>query len=146
MEEGDVVELEIMHRAAHAGEAFAEAEIVSGVFFGRFAFGPVPIPAVLEVDDVKGMVVDDGAAVLQADVVDATDAFFEDLRGHDGGADGEDEAAFEIIHGSAEETEVDVGGAPNGGTVEHGVIGDDVVADAGMDGEGNTEAKGVAED
>ena len=35
--EGRVVALEVVHRAAHAGEALAEAQVVGGIALGRFA-------------------------------------------------------------------------------------------------------------
>src|SRR5882724_6662376 len=83
VQKNDVVALEVFHGATDTGEAFAEAQVVGGAVFGRFAGGPVPVAAVLNVHDVDGVVVDDGSAGLQTDVVDATDAFFEHLRGHD---------------------------------------------------------------
>ncbi len=52
MDESQIVRLQILHRAAHSGETFAEAEIVGRVALGRLALGPIPIPAVLEIDYV----------------------------------------------------------------------------------------------
>ena len=83
MGESDIVALEIMHRAAHAGETFAEAEVVGGIIFRRFALRPIPVSTILNVDNVKIMIVNDGPAILQAQIVYATDALFENLRGHD---------------------------------------------------------------
>jgi hypothetical protein len=146
VEECDVVGLDVVHGAAHAGVAFAEAEVVGGVVFGGFAAGPIPLAAVLEVDDVDGVVADDGASGLKPQVVDAAEAFFEDLRGHDGGTDGEDDAAVEGFDGAGKRGEVMSRGASDGSAVEHGVVGDDVVADTGMDGEGDFLAEGGGED
>lgn len=87
MQEGGVVTLGVVHGAAHAGVAFAEAEVVSRVVGGRLALAPVPVAAVLDVDDINRVAVHHFAILLQAEVVDAGDAFFKNLRAHDGTAD-----------------------------------------------------------
>ena len=113
----------ITHRAAHAGEGFAEAQVVGGVRFGRFAFGPIPIAAVLEIDDENGMIVHDGSARLHAQVVYATELrFFENLRAHDGGADGHNHPAVEGFHARSEEAKIDSGSASDDAAVEHGMV------------------------
>ena len=84
--------------------------------------------------------------VLQPQVVDAAQGFLEDLRPHDGRADREDDAALEACERAAEELEVGLGGAADRGAAEDRVIGDDVVADAGMDGERDVVASGLGED
>ncbi|MFM1942454.1 MAG: hypothetical protein RI897_1436 [Verrucomicrobiota bacterium] len=146
MEEGDVIALDVVHCAAHAGVALAETEVVGCVFFGGFTLSPVPVASVLEVDDEDLVLLDHGAVVVEADVIDAADGFFEDLRAHDGGTDGEDDAAVELFHCTGEPAEVGGGGAADGGAVEDGVIGDDIVADARVDREGDALVEGVAED
>ena len=65
LNEGQVIALEVLHAATHAGETFAEAEVVSGIRFWRFAGGPIPIAAVLEITDAAGGT----ARVTQADLV-----------------------------------------------------------------------------
>ena len=64
MKEGGVVALGVVHDTAHAGVAFAEAEVVGGVVLGGLAPGPVPAAPVLDVDDVNAVAGDDGTAVL----------------------------------------------------------------------------------
>ena len=81
MHERGVVALDVMHRAAHARKTFAEAEIVRGIGFGRFAFGPIPIAAVLQIDYENGMAGDNWAASLNAQIIDATQRFFKNLAG-----------------------------------------------------------------
>src|ERR1041385_3705868 len=130
LDEDHVVALEIVHCAAHAGKAFAEAKVVSGVVLGRLAFGPVPVSAVLNVHDINFMVVNDGPVSLEAQIVDATDALLENLRGHDGGTNRKNHAAVETLDRPAEKPKIDPRGAANRGTVEHRMIGNDVVADS----------------
>lgn len=62
VDEAEIIVLDVVHGAAHAGVAFAEAEVVGGIGFGRFPLGPVPVTAVLEIDDVDGVAMDDGLA------------------------------------------------------------------------------------
>ena len=52
-EKHHVVTLRVVHRAAHAGETFAEAEIVGRIVLGRFAVRPVPVAAVLNIHNVN---------------------------------------------------------------------------------------------
>src|SRR5688500_5677688 len=146
LDEGEVIALEILHAAAHAGKTFAKTEIVSGIGFGRFAGGPIPIAAVLKVDDVDGMAADDGTLLLEAKIIHATEAFFEDLRPHDGAADGEDDAVIETFDGATKDLEIGLRGAADERAVEDGVVGNDIVADAGMDGERNVVAESRGED
>ena len=144
--EGEIVALEILHAAAHAGKTFAETEIVGGIGFGRFAGGPIPIAAVLEIDDVDGVAADDGAILLETKIVHAAEAFFEDLRAHDRAADGEDDAMIETFDGTAEDLEIERGGATDERAVEDGVVGNDVVADARVDGKRDVMAESGGED
>ncbi len=74
---------------------------------------------------------------LKPQVIDAAQGFLEDLRPHDGRADREHDAAVEVRERAAEELEIELGGAADRGAAEDRVIGDDVVADAGMDGQRN---------
>ena len=87
LDEGEVVGLDVVHGAAHPGEALAETQVVGGIGLGRFALGPVPAAAVLKITDEDGVTGNGGATVLEAQVVDAAQGFLEDLGGHDGGAD-----------------------------------------------------------
>ena len=141
LDEAGIVALEVVHRAAHAGVAFAEAQIVGRVIFRRFAGGPIPVAAILEIDDINGVSMDGAAPGLEAQIIDAAQTFLEDLRAHDGGADGEHDAAIEALDGGGEFAEINFRGASDGGAVVHGMAGDDVVADAGMNGEGDAGAK-----
>src|ERR1051325_9522295 len=111
MQEKNGVALDVLHRAAHAGVALAKAKVVGRVVLGRLAPGPVPATAVLEVDDVDGVVADNRAARLETQVIDATQALFEHLRSHDGRADGENHAAIEIFDRRAEQAEIEPGSA-----------------------------------
>ena len=95
MEESDIVALHIIHRAAHAREAFAEAQVVRWIVLRRFTLRPIPIPSVLDVHDIERMVVHNLASCLESKVVDATEALLKYLRRHDGGPDGEDYAIVE---------------------------------------------------
>ncbi len=53
VDESEIVALEILHATPHTGEAFTEAQVVRGVCFRRFTFSPIPISAVLQIDDVN---------------------------------------------------------------------------------------------
>ena len=102
MKEGGVVALGVMHGTAHAGVAFAEAQVVGRVVLGGLALGPVPAATVLDVDYINGVASDDGPAVLQAKVVDAREAFFKHLRAHDSAADAEEDAVVQRLHRATE--------------------------------------------
>ena len=58
MHERRVVALQVVHRAAHARVALAEAQVVGRVRLGRLALRPVPAAAVLQIDDVDRVVAD----------------------------------------------------------------------------------------
>ena len=82
---------------------------------------------------------------MEAEVVDATDALLEDLRGHDGRADAQDHATIELLHRAAEQRKVHARRAPDDAAVEPRMVRDDVVADARVDGEGDFVARGLRE-
>ena len=84
--------------------------------------------------------------VLEPQVVDAAQGFLEDLRPHDGRADREHDAALEVAERAAEELEVPLGRPADRRAVEDRMIGDDVVADARMDGQRDVVASGLGED
>ena len=88
-----VVALQIVHAAPHARVAFAKAQVIGGVCFGRFAGGPVPAAAVLEVDDEDRVVLQNLPSALQPQIVHATDALLEHLWAHDRRADRQHHAA-----------------------------------------------------
>lgn len=146
LNKGKIIALKVLHAAAHPRKAFAETKVVGGIGFRRFAGGPVPVTAILEVDDVDGMIFHYGAFLLEAEVVHATDAFLENLRAHDGAADGENDAVIETFNGAAEDLEIDGGGASDESAVEDGVVGNDIVADARVDGERDVMAESGGED
>jgi hypothetical protein len=62
VEKSDIVTLDILHVATHAGETLAETEIVGWVGFGWLSFGPIPVAAVLDIDHEDRMVANDLAA------------------------------------------------------------------------------------
>jgi len=62
--EGDVVTLGIVHGTSHAIVALAEAQIIGWIIFGRFTLAPVPVSAILNIDDIKGMILHNGAGIL----------------------------------------------------------------------------------
>src|SRR5438045_6485449 len=65
MQEGDIVALEVMHCPAHAGEALTKAQVIGSVVLRRLAFAPIPVAAVLKVDDEDRVIVDDFALGLE---------------------------------------------------------------------------------
>src|SRR5438046_4054436 len=138
-----VVALDIAHRAAHARITLAETQIIGRIVLRRLAFGPVPVAAVLQIDHVNCMILDDGPPGLQPQVVHTAQTLFKNLRPHDRRANGEHHAAVELFDRGAEEAKIQLGGASDGCAVEHRVIRDDVVADSGMNREGNLLAKGI---
>src|SRR3954467_8575618 len=145
MQEGDIVALEVMHCPAHAGEALTEAQVIGSVVLRRLAFAPIPVAAVLKVDDEGRGIVDDSSFGLEAEIVHATNGLFEDLRPHDRGTDGHDHAVVESFEGGAEELEIDFGGASKHRAVEHRVVRNDVVAYPRMNGERNILTECVGE-
>ena len=82
LKERDVIALEVMHHAPHPREAFAKPQIISGIVLWGFTLRPIPIAAVLDIDNVNRVVVDDAVFILKAQVVHATDALLEHLRSH----------------------------------------------------------------
>jgi hypothetical protein len=84
----------------------------------------------------------DLAAFLFGDVAAHGEGFEVDLGGHDGGAETEHGAAFEVFDLFREDEEVAVAGFSGGGTVEVGVFVEDVVADPDVDGDGDVGAPG----
>ena len=73
--------------AAHPGKAFAETKIIGRTAFRRFALRPVPVSAILDVDDINRMVLHDSSSGLKPEIIDEAEAFFKNLRRHDRGAD-----------------------------------------------------------
>src|SRR5207249_3212206 len=65
---------------------------------------------------------------------------------HDGGAEVEQDAAFEALDRGGEDEEVAIAGGAQGRAIAVGVLVDDVVTDAGVNGEGNTSAPGGGRD
>src|SRR3954468_8651176 len=90
---GQVIGLDVTHRTAHAGEAFAEAEVIRGIRLWWLAIGPVPAAAILEIDHVDAVAGERAEARLEAEIVHAAEALLKNLRPHDCGTDGEDHAA-----------------------------------------------------
>src|SRR5271166_4792702 len=105
MQEHGVVALEVMHLAAHPSVALAEPQVIGGVGLGWLAPGPVPAAAVLEVDDMDRVAGDDRAAVLESQVIHATEALLENLRPHDRRADRQDHPAVQGLDRAADEPE-----------------------------------------
>src|SRR5262249_35237231 len=79
----------------------------------------------------------DGAALAEPQIINATEAFLEHLRRHDRRADGQHNPTVESIHCAPEKPEVHRGCAPDCRAIEHRMIGNDVVTDAGMGSEWN---------
>src|SRR5262249_42180825 len=77
---------------------------------------------------------------------DAAQGLLEDLRPHDGRADREHAAAVEALQRAAEELEVPLRRPPDRRAVEDRVVGDDVIADAGMDRQRDAVPEGLGED
>src|SRR5436309_3234890 len=119
VQERDVIALHVTHLAAHSREARAEAQVVGGIVLGRFTLRPIPLPAILNVHDVNSMVMNGRTPALEAQVIDAAQAFFEDLRGHDGGADRKRDSAVQLLDGAAKEGKVLRRSATNRGSAEH---------------------------
>src|SRR5690349_14233801 len=111
MEKADVVTLNVVHHATHARETLAEAQVVRGIVSGWFALGPVPVPAILEVDHIDCMVVKNFSAGLQPKVVNAAQALFKNLRSHDRRSHRENHATFQVFHGATKESKISGGRA-----------------------------------
>ena len=133
LNEGRIVALEVMHGPAHPGVALAEPEIIRGVRLGGLASGPVPPPAILQVDNVKRMTTHNITAVLQPNIIRATERFLEDLRAHDRRADRKHHPAIQASDRSGKKLEIPLSRPADGRSTKHWMIGDDVVANAGMD-------------
>src|SRR2546426_9518967 len=67
--EHHIVALQVMHRAVHAGETLAEAQVVRRIVLWRLALRPTPVPAVLEVNHVDIVAGDDLSSRLEPQVV-----------------------------------------------------------------------------
>src|ERR1043166_3979596 len=146
MGKNNVVALQVVHGSSHAGKAFAEAQVIGRVVLGRLTLGPVPMAAVLQIHDVNLLSTHDGAAVLQPQIVHATDALLKALRSHDRRADGKNNAIIQPFDRAPEEAEIHLRGSANGRAVEHRMIRDDVIPDAGMDREWHAVTKSTSED
>src|SRR5262249_27763625 len=107
MNEQQVITLDVVKIASHAGIALAEPEVVSGVALGGLALRPIPVAAVLEVDDVEAMITDHALSSLKPEVVDAAQGFLEYLRAHDGRPDREDHAPFKVFERAREQLEIE---------------------------------------
>ena len=83
MQKRHVIAAKIFHFAPHAGKTFAEAQIVSRVVLGRFTLAPVPIAAILQINDANVVAVNDVAVGLQSQIVHAAQTLFKNLRAHD---------------------------------------------------------------
>src|SRR5439155_20345954 len=101
---------------------FAEAEVVGRIVLGRFAVGPVPVAAILQIDNVNRVAANNRAARLQPQIVHTAQTLFEYLRAHDRRTNREDDAAVKLFSRSAEQPEIDVCGAPDGRAFEHWMV------------------------
>src|SRR5690349_17170408 len=119
MHKSEVVLLRVTHRAAHAGKAFAKAQIIRGRRFRRLALRPVPTAPVLKIHDEDGVAGDWRPLLLQANIVNAAHTLLEHLRRHDRGANGEHHTTVEAIHTRAEARKVPARTTTDGRTVEH---------------------------
>src|SRR5689334_20176687 len=129
MQKAHVVALHVAHRATHAREALAKAEVIRGIVFRRLALRPIPIAAILQIHDVETVLLHRFPPGLQAQIIHTTETLLEYLRRHDGRADRKHDTAIESLDASAEETEVEGRGTAQRGAVEHGVIRNNVIAD-----------------
>ena len=66
MNERGIVALQVVHRGAHAGVAFAEPQVIGRIVFGGLALRPVPAAGILQIDDVDRRAADDGPRPLAA--------------------------------------------------------------------------------
>src|SRR3954468_23426545 len=146
LHEGEVIALQILHAPAHSRKAFAEAEVVGGVGLGRLTLCPIPVPAVLQIDDIDLVPLHDWPLRLKAEIVHATETFLEYLRPHDGCADGEYDAVVQPFNGAAEKLEIDRCRSADHRAIEHRVIRNDVVANPWMNGQRNVVTEGLGED
>src|SRR5260370_1174410 len=127
MEEGDVIALDIAHGSAHSREAFAKSKIVGGVVFGRFARGPIPVTAVLDIHDEELVIADGLPAGLESQIIHATEALLEHLGRHYGRAYGQNDAAVELLDRPADPLEIGIGGGSYHHPGEHSMIRGDVI-------------------
>ncbi len=66
MEEHQIIALYVMEGTSHPRVALAEPEVIGRVGLGGLAVGPIPVAAVLEVDDVEAVAADDCRARPEA--------------------------------------------------------------------------------
>ena len=69
VDECHVIALDIAHDAPHPRVAFADTQVIRRIGLGRFALGPVPVPTVLQIDDIHAMIVKDTPPRLDAEIV-----------------------------------------------------------------------------
>src|ERR1700693_3168054 len=101
--------------------------------------------AILDVHDINRVLVDHRAPSLPSQIVDATEALFENLRRHDGRADGKHHPAIELLDRAPKKTEIRRRRAADSSSIKDRVRGDDVVTDAGMDGKRDILPEGLGQ-
>src|SRR5690606_21313481 len=118
-------------------------EVVAGrtaLSLGLKRFGQVD-----QVEDGGGEVAD-AAMRLMRDIPRHGECLEIDLGPHNGGAEIEQDPAFEVFDGGGKAQEVAVGGRSDGGAVAIGVFVDDVVTDADVNGDRDPESVASGQD
>ena len=131
----DVVALAAVGHRPHEHRLIG-AEVVAGVALGGFAGQLVAEAGMSKTAVVKWRIV---AAVLVGDVAGHGQGLQVDLRAHHRRADVQQHAAFEPVDVLGEDEEIGVAGRAGGGRVEIGVLVDDVLPDAHVDGHRHAE-------
>ena len=80
------------------------------------------VAAILQIDNENGVVLNRGAASLQAQIVHAAFALFKHLRPHDRRPDGQDHPTIETLDRPAEQFEVPLPGPADGCPAEYGMV------------------------
>ncbi len=134
MDERHVVALHVVKTAAHPRKALAETQVVGGVRLGGLAAGPVPAAAVLKVDHVDGMTARRRPALCSRRLLTQLRAFSKTCGPMIAEPIESTTPPSRSLHRAAEELEIPLGRPADGRAAEDRMVGDDVVADARMDG------------
>ena len=135
-----------MHLTAHAGVCLAEAQVIGRAGDGRLALCPVPVPAVLQVDDVHRVISHNWPAGLKTQMVHTTQRLLEHLRSHDRRANRQHHPAVELLECPGERLKIDLRRPANRRTVEHRMVRDNVVPNPWMHGQRHPVSVGRGDD
>src|SRR5579885_76516 len=146
--EGGAVIAAKVEALAAIGHSADQDRFIRPEIVGRIALGTLLVDIAFDGHQVEdsGGEMTDFTAFLVRHVARHGQGLEVDFGGHDGGAEGEQEAVFQALDGFGEDQEIAVAGFAEGRSVAVGMFVQDVVPHAGVDRDRDGETPGSGED